>query len=393
MMTNEELIQDYIISRGLKENTYYTMKSVLTLYSEFNEMSLKDLLEEADTEEEKGIRWKKRTLKKRLINFQNYLHKQYNISSVKSYMTRVKSFYSHHEIAIGKLPSINEKNAIVSKPIKYTDLPTHDIIKQAVEMANPVMKAIILFMSSTGMSRVDTLKLTINDFLKATKDYHNDNNIRDAIETMLHLEIDIIPTFERKREKTNKFFITFCTPECTLELLHYLKYRISRGNWNHNSKLFKIDDNYFSLKFDELNTALGLGKAGGTDEKEGYNVFRSHMLRKFHASHLRKAGMDLYSVNILQGKSNNSVDEVYFLEDTEQLRKDYIKYMHSLFIFTDVNEITVESEEVLEIKKENDKLISENSMLKEQNERISNLERIVLGGVSDRRLAEIHKSL
>jgi integrase len=185
---------------------------------------------------------------------------------------------------------------------------------------------------------------------------------------MLSSDLDIIPTFESNREKTNKYFITYCTPECTKEILHYLKYRLSRGNWNKDSKLFKIDGNYFTLKFDELNTALGLGKAGE------YNVFRSHMLRKFHASHLRKAGMDIYSINILQGKSNNSVDEVYFLEDTKQLRKDYIKYMHSLFIFTDVHEITVESEEVLLIKQENEMLRKRQEKLEDISRRVAKLE-------------------
>ena len=368
-MTNDELITEYITTRGLKTNTYQTMKTVLTLYSSFNEKTLQELLDEADTEEEERTRWKHSQLKKRLTGFQNYLIQHYNVSTVKAYMTRVKSFYNHHEITIGKLPSINTKNAIVSKPIKYTDLPTHEIIKQAVEMASPVMKAIILFMSSTGMSRVDTLKLTLNDFLKATSEYHNQDNIKDAVNEMLSSDLDIIPTFESNREKTNKYFITYCTPECTREILHYLKYRLSKGNWIYNNQLFKIEGNYFTLKFDELNNALGLGKAGQ------YNVFRSHMLRKFHATHLRKAGMDMYSINILQGKSNNSVDEVYFLEDTTQLRKDYLKYMHSLFIFTDVHEVTVESEEVLLIKQENEMLRKRQEKLDDISRRLELLEK------------------
>ena len=84
--------------------------------------------------------------------------------------------------------------------------------------------------------------------------------------------------------------------------------------------------------------------------------------------------MDIYSINILQGKSNNSVDEVYFLEDTKQLRKDYIKYMHSLFIFTDVHEITVESEEVLLIKQENEMLRKRQEKLEDISRRVAKLE-------------------
>lgn len=177
MITNEDLITKYITTRGLRPNTYTNMKTVLMGYSNFHEKSLYDLLEEAELEEDQGIRWKRRTLKKRLIQYMNYLLTSYNITTAKLYLSKVKSFYYHHEIEIGKLLKFNERNAIVSKPIKYTDLPTHEVTAQAVEMANPVMKAIILFMSSSGMSRVDTLKLTINDFLIATKDYHKSDNM------------------------------------------------------------------------------------------------------------------------------------------------------------------------------------------------------------------------
>ena len=65
------------------------------------------------------------------------------------------------------------------------------------------------------------------------------------------------------------------------------------------------------------------------------------MLRKFHSSNLSKSGMDKYLINVLQGKSNNAVDEVYFFEDEEKLRKEYINHMHSLLIFTEVKEVTI----------------------------------------------------
>ena len=38
------------------------------------------------------------------------------------------------------------------------------------------------------------------------------------------------------------------------------------------------------------------------------------------------------------------------------LKEEYIKHMHSLLIFSEVREITVHSEEFLELKKENDEL-------------------------------------
>ena len=39
------------------------------------------------------------------------------------------------------------------------------------------MKAIILFISSSGCARQETLNITIQDFIEATHEYHNSNDI------------------------------------------------------------------------------------------------------------------------------------------------------------------------------------------------------------------------
>ena len=79
-MDNQFYIDEYIDSRGLSEVTRVKLKWVFNHYSKFQNMSLQELLDEADREEEQGIRWKKRTLKKRLINYMNYLKKKMLLS-------------------------------------------------------------------------------------------------------------------------------------------------------------------------------------------------------------------------------------------------------------------------------------------------------------------------
>ena len=72
-MNDKEMIQEYIQNKGLKKTTHNTYYSVLTDYSTQQQKSLYKLIEEADNEEEEKIRWKHRKLKKRLINYMNYL--------------------------------------------------------------------------------------------------------------------------------------------------------------------------------------------------------------------------------------------------------------------------------------------------------------------------------
>ena len=63
-------------------------------------------------------------------------------------------------------------------------------------MDSPIIKAVALFLSSTGLYPVDALKLTISDLLEATKEYHN-FSIHHDILTAIHemKDQDIIPMF------------------------------------------------------------------------------------------------------------------------------------------------------------------------------------------------------
>ena len=369
MISNEEYIKEYIETRGLSKGTHQLLQYVMNHYSDFQQLSIHELLNEADIEEEQGIRWKRRTLKTRLIKYMNYLRETMTINSAKTYLKLVKSFYNHHEIEIYKLPSFNKKNAIVHQPVTYNDLPDKEIIRKAVEISKPVMKALILFLSSSGVSKVDALNLTIGDFIEATSDYHKQV---DLYQNLAHLwsisnDVDIIPSFKKRRQKTNKYFITFCSHEATMEILNYLAMRSTRENLTLQSKLFKIENHYYTLKFQEINDMLHLGKVGA------YNRFRGHMLRKFNASALSKDGMDRTLINTMQGKSNGQVDDVYFFEDEQKLRDEYIKHLPSLLIFTEIKEVTVYSEEYIQLKKKNDALYKQIEEIKKMQEEIDKL--------------------
>ena len=320
-------------------------------------MTLQELLTEAETEEEQGIRWKHRTLKTRLITFRNWLQNNYLNNTAKKNFGRITTFYRHHEIEIHTLPPFNEKNSNFPEAITFDKLPDKDIIKHSLKITkSPVMRAIILFMSSSGCAMAETLSLTIDDFMEATKIYHNTDDIYKAL-TILNEREDAVPIFRLRRRKNNKFYYTFCTPEATSELVEYL---LSRKKVLVGSdKLFKIHEVWLSNKFAELNDMLNLGKVGK------HRRLRSHMLRKFHASYLLNAGMNKDDVNSLQGKSRNTTDESYFYDDPKKLQEKYIKYMGAVTINLDVNTLEIKSPEYIELENEN----------REYKEKLANIEK------------------
>ena len=373
-MENEYYAEQYCMERGLKPSTQTKVELVLNHYSTYQHMTIEELLDEADMEEEVGIRWKKRTLKQRLINYMNYLKKEMLLSSARTYHTLIKGFYLHHEIEIGPLPRWNERNAKIPEPITSKDMLTKEIIREALKIANPVMRPLILLEASSGMTRSDVLSLSVGDFIEGTYSYHHSHNVQVAVDLMLKEEMDIIPTFQLRRSKTNKYFITFCSPEATVEICKYLRLRDKRNRKYHRNilsdvdQLFKINPKVYIDKFREINHQLNRGKAGT------YSQFRGHMLRKFHATSLEKHGMSRHLVNVLQGKSNNAVDDVYFIEDEDTLRNEYIKALEGVLIYTDVKEVTRYSPEYQKLKAENEEYKNQLDKVSSFEERLKALE-------------------
>ncbi len=353
-MKDEEILENLHNIRNHSRTRRDTYKQAVKNYVKFNGMSLQELLTEAENEEEQGIRWKKRTLKTRLINFRGYLTQNYNINTAKVYLSTIQTIYKHYEIEIHDLPFFSDKNVIQNAPINYEDLPTKEIIKEALKLADPQMRAIILFMSSSGCARRETLNLTIQDFIIATKDYHDEDNIYDVINALKRRD-DVVPTFRLRRQKTNKYYYTFCSPEAVEAILSYLQ-GISKP-LNPDTKLFKINLHYFNERFKKLNIQLGL------DKKGGYNRLRSHMLRKFHASNLAKE-LSMEQVDSLQGRSKGNTRNSYFMDNPQNLKEVYIEHMDLITINLDVNHLTLDSPEVLQLKKDARKLEEENLEIK-----------------------------
>lgn len=323
---DKEIINEFIKVRNLNKRTVYGYNNAIKLYTNFNNMSLSELLKEAENDEENGVRWKNRKIKQRLLNFRVFLQRHYLISTVKVHFQRILTIYRHFEIEIHNLPPINLKNTNKLKPIMFEDLPTKEIIEEAVNITNPLMKAIILFISSSGCARQETLNITIQDFIEATREYHNSEDIYEII-TILIKRNDVIPTFKLKRQKTNKFYFTFCSPEAVSFILDYLI--ISKRKLRNEDKLFKTNLDYLNGYFNEINETLNLGKV------RKYNRFRSHMLRKFHASALynHENGLSLEEIDALQGRGKNNTHSSYFMENPRNLKEKYINSLKSILIF------------------------------------------------------------
>jgi len=340
------ILTEFFEERNLSTSSENAYKVSVKHFEKVNNTTLQEALNTAEIEEENKIIWKKTTIRKQLIKYRAYVYEHYKKNTAKLYLTIIKTIFKHHEIAIHDLPYFSLKQVQETTPIYYDDLPDREIIKKSVEISNPKMLSMILFMSSSGCTKVDTLKLSISDLLIATESYHQSDIHLESLQILNELEEDIIPTWKLRRQKTNKNFFTFSSPESTEAILLYLK---TENNISLNSRIWNIGSRYTNDYFKTLNEKLGLSPIGQ------YVKLRPHMLRKYHASQLYRAGMAQDKIDFLQGRSPSIVHQSYFKEDPDSLKQEYIQCLPFLVIDDSKRfktELDIEKEKNITLKEE-----------------------------------------
>ena len=324
-----KLFLKFCQERNIKKSTRTGYESALSRYSDFHNMSLEDLISEAVDEENSLVPLKKRKIKKRLLDFRSYLFNgSLSPNTSRTYFSKVQTFYMHFEVEIPHIPQAKYDKIYETN---YMDLPTKEHIREAVEVSSIEMKAIILFMASSGCAKAETLSLTVGDFIEATSEYHNGGSIFDILNRLGNTE-DVVPTFYLKRIKTGKFYYTFCSPEATQFIVSYLKIRYDLKS---TDKLFDITDSKLLNNFQQINDDFNWGFKGR------YRFFRSHTLRKFHASNI---GLSAEYIDSLQGRGKNSVHETYIKTNPVKLKELYMSVVENVEIFDEKQKDNVTQE-------------------------------------------------
>lgn len=342
MKSTPQILSQVFTERRSSESTQKSYTRAVRFFEDHAGKTIGELLTIADNEETNNIHWKNSTLKPILISYRAWLYDKYKEKTANLYFTAITTIFRHFEIIIGPLPYFSRKNINKAIPIRPGQLPDRELLSEIIGITTPLLKAIILLSSSSGLSRIDILNLTVKQYLEATYEYHNSNDIFTAIDRMKDSEVDVIPTFVLKRQKTGQEYYTFCSFEAVKAINHYLVGRTD--DFNKNSPLFKVAGRYLNNLFTDINKQLDLGSAGT------YGRFTPHMLRRYHATQLAEAGMSVDKINLLEGRKVHGVlHESYIRMKPEVLKKEYIEALPYLVIedYTKVKtELDVTKEEL-----------------------------------------------
>ena len=350
-----QIINQLFKERNTSINTQKTYIRSIIYYTNITNHTLEECLNIKEHEETTNTSWRNSRTRQWLLEYREWLYNNYSIRTAQLYLTVILTIYRHFEYTIPTLPYYSTTNLQQPRPINYNDLPDRELLQECLTISTPLIRSIILFMSSSGVSRIDLLNLTIGDYLTATSEYHDhQESIRYAVNDML--DQDIVPAFTLTRQKTKQPYITFCSHEATKSINTYLLTR--KDKLSRNRPLFKIGKRYINEAFEKLNLYFQLPKLDN-----GYNRLHPHMLRRFHASQLAAAGMSTEHINLLQGRKVTGVaHESYIRINPDKLRDEYIECLPYLVI-----------EDVNKFKTENQQLREENEMYRARQPQIDSI--------------------
>lgn len=361
--------------KNLSTSSTQLYSASVKLYEQLNGLSLDALIDEADREEEDGIRWKRRRIKDRLVQYRNHLFANKAEGTANRYLGCIKTIYRHFEIELQPLPSFNSKQIDKTYQMSHDDLPTKQQIIDAYHEGNNEIKSIIVFAISSGLSKIDMLNLKVRDFFVACRvDFEG----RDIVDCLNEIKSNgrLIPCFKGTRQKTGVKYTTFCSPEAVEHITQRLLGRHATlfedgGSLSLDDKLFDISNSHLLYSFQKINRKLKLGKVGK------FNRMRCHMLRKYQASVLANCDVDWSKeeIDALQGRLQDATHRAYIHISIENLYQKYVESVDELMLFKSINGVDEVAYE--QLKTENNfykkEIVKNENKLEEQERKLDEL--------------------
>ncbi len=400
---NSKVFQDFIEERKLtNESTIGGYLTSLTGYCDYHGMSIEELVEEAEQEEDNGIRLKKRKIKKRLIEYRNHLYdKKYSNKTIKSKMSDIIFFFDRCEIEIPKLG--RKENVPYDRSISFDEVPKKEHVKKAIETTTSIKnRALYLFCMSSCSGSAEAREFTIEEYIRGVKGIPDNIDITDinieevldevekdlneALENPQDQNESIVPVFHFVRKKKKRDYFTCITPEANQYIINYLK---TREGLTLEDKVFDYSRKSLIRAFQSVNDKNNWGWIN----RDRQRFFTSHQLRRLGANLIE----DEKLVNQISGRKFDETTEAYFKRDKTKIRKEYFKWLDELTIYqkyrinfmTDeryaafAQELRAEKEEKEQYKKELAELKQQINQTQEQvnnltfNRNRSNIEKTV----------------
>ena len=354
-----DIFKEFIDTINLEnEGTIGGYLTSLTGYCDYFKMTIEELIQEADDEEEANVRLSKRNVKKRLINYRKHLvDENYANSTIRTKMSDITYFYVVNDIEIPRLPKANYP---YEPELSFDEIPTLNHVKRALETTPSIKnRALFLFCLTSGSSSIEARTFTVAEYMAGTKECHGETtDIRKALEKM-DGDMEFIPVFHFVRSKKKKDYYTCITPEANQFIINYLKTRDQ----------LTLDDYVFDYSRKSLINAFQY-----VNDANNWGWVKSHRQRMFTCHQLRRLNANIIDngklVHMIQGKKFDATVRAYFKQDPKKVRAKYTNEVRKLTIYEKYKTHTLTDENYAEMQEQ---IEEKDSIIQQQAEEIKNL--------------------
>ena len=349
-MTDDKIINRWLINIDAADKTVRTFSYIIKDYAKYLDKSVEMIISEYTQDIKGGKMMPERQIFNDIPLYLDYIkNKKFNRlkrngegttglspKSVHIYKTALKSFFSNNYI---DFPIMKKGKKVQPLAVNANTFLTRDQVKELISnAANLRDRAMIMTIATSGLgsSEIRLLK------------YSN-----------LSIDENEIGTIKLRREKASFDYMTFISPGCVRVLKDYWNERkrtaghgmrandyVFVGTWSgHVVNNIPIAERTLSSIFKRLGAGLGYDYS----ESGELIATRSHALRKYFSSTLRRAGMAKDFVDALLGHVPSDVDRAYFQNLEVELKQEYTNYLPYLTFAEDIIIKSLSTEDSLEL--------------------------------------------
>ena len=339
----EKVIQDWV--EGLRPATIENYIKSIALLTQLTNKNPTELLEIAWKEQEERVPPWQQSIEEWYRQLTEYNNKtDASKTSANSRKTNISAFFHFYRIVTPQNYTKRKKNNPLTVKNEREGLTKQDIRDALNATKTFKMKALILTQATSGLALQDVLQLNIEQF--------NDG--------LITIDDDYqICKIHHRRTKSTREHYTFIGFEAVNLIKKYIKLErkgdmegplfTSRSNFNERYK-----HKSYAVQISRLNKQLKWDR--GHYE---YGKLTTHMLRKFFETQLTNAGIiNDHLVHMMGWKHKDPLKATYYLANSEELQKSYIKHLKYLTL-ENVETITIESSEVRDLKKSFEEKLTE----------------------------------
>ena len=336
----------------------------LKKFEQFHGTSMEALIDEALSEQSDRVPHHQLKVIDRIEDFQQSLiDENLTYSTIQVHISHIKTIYKRSRIELPYINPVNPKTTKRREYIEYKDVLTKDEIKKCLVHLDPIQKARALCMAQGGLSNEECEHLKLSSFIEELRIYHQCDDIIDALNWLADENHPVIWVTKLIRWKTKKPYYALIGAEAVNQIASAKIWEWDRKE-HLSEKLLNCNKSAFSRKCRNVNKKVGLGLVAEESK------FRSHNLRRFHATYIQGSALTYeeqsrisnQEIDEMQGRGKTNVQDTYIKTNPLRQKLLYAKVMNNVSLWHKYNYHLTDDDVIICI---NDPT-SENKKLKEE---------------------------